>query len=56
MTPVRAATFRLDDDVLEALGRIKERDGIPVSEQVRRALAAWIELKGEKAGPKKQKK
>jgi hypothetical protein len=41
---------------MDALRRIKERDGIPVSEQTRRALLAWIELKGEKLKPKKTTK
>ncbi len=46
MTPLRPANFRLEEELLEALQQIKDRDGIPVSEQVRRALQAWIALKG----------
>ena len=39
MTPVRkVATFRIDDDLLEAMQRLQERDGMPLSEQIRRAL------------------
>ncbi len=31
---------------MDALNKIRERDGIAVSEQVRRALKQWIEVKG----------
>lgn len=37
--------FRIEPEILEALQEIKERDGVPVSEQVRRALRAWVEAK-----------
>lgn len=46
MTPKTASTFRIDDELLEALRTVKQRDGIPISEQVRRALLAWVESKG----------
>jgi uncharacterized protein (DUF4415 family) len=47
MTPVRkVTTFRIDADLLEAMGRLQERDGIPHSEQIRRALRPWLEQKG----------
>jgi hypothetical protein len=45
---LKAATFRLETELLAALSEIRERDGIGVSEQVRRALKAWIEAKGVK--------
>jgi hypothetical protein len=38
-------TFRLPQDTLDALNEIKDRDGIPVSEQMRRAIHTWIETK-----------
>jgi hypothetical protein len=40
---------RLEIALIGALQKIKERDGIPVSEQVKRAIRAWIEKKGVKA-------
>jgi len=47
MTPIRrVATFRVDDDLLEGMRRLQERDGMPLSEQIRRALRPWLELKG----------
>ena len=46
MTPRVATTYRIDDDILEALRVVRERDGVPVSEQVRRALKMWLESKG----------
>ena len=45
---LKPATFRLETEILAALEAIRERDGIPVSEQVRRALKEWIAEKGVK--------
>jgi hypothetical protein len=42
----KIATFRLDDDLLEGLKAVQERDGIPPSEQARRAIRMWLEAKG----------
>ena len=39
-------TFFIDEDQRQALAAIKERDGIPESETIRRALKAWLEQKG----------
>lgn len=47
MSPDRkVTTFRVDPDVLEAMRRLQERDGISYSEQIRRALRPWLEMKG----------
>jgi hypothetical protein len=47
MTAVdRVLTFRVEDDVLAGMERLKERDGIPYSEQIRRALRFWLASKG----------
>jgi hypothetical protein len=48
MTPStrKQTAFRIDSALLEALQAIKVRDGIPLSEQVHRALSAWVESKG----------
>jgi len=47
--------FWLDEDQREGLRVVKERDGVPESEQVRRAIAQWLESKGvmRKAGRKR---
>jgi hypothetical protein len=40
------------------LEAVKQRDGIPLSEQIRRAIRAWLEMKGieieTKGAPKKK--
>ena len=59
MSPKKLAAFRLDEQTIEALAAIKERVGIPVAEQVRRALEQWIAEHGSKAdrkrvGPRKR--
>jgi uncharacterized protein (DUF4415 family) len=47
MTPAKRITaFRIDDDVMEAMRVLQERDGISFSEQMRRALRPWLESKG----------
>jgi antitoxin component of RelBE/YafQ-DinJ toxin-antitoxin module len=50
---LKPATFRLETEILAALEAIRERDGITVSEQVRRALKQWIAEKGVKADRKR---
>jgi uncharacterized protein (DUF4415 family) len=47
MTPVKQITaLRIDADLLEAMRALQERDGISLSEQMRRALRPWLESKG----------
>jgi hypothetical protein len=45
MTPSdkKQTAFRIEPEILDGLQRVKERDGIPISEQVRRALREWLE-------------
>jgi len=38
--------FRVDRDLLQAMNLLQERDGISLSEQMRRALRPWLEKKG----------
>jgi hypothetical protein len=45
-TQTRSSTFRLGDDLLQAMARLHERDGISPSEMARRALTAWLMEKG----------
>jgi hypothetical protein len=45
---LKPTTFRLETEIMAALAEIRDRDGVPVSEQVRRALLQWIEAKGVK--------
>ena len=39
--------FMIDETQRDALRRIKERDGIAESEQIRRAIAEWLERRNE---------
>jgi hypothetical protein len=54
MPLLRSMNFRLETELIEALRDVKDRDGIPVTEQVRRAIIAWLRHKGitVKASPK----
>jgi hypothetical protein len=48
-------TFYCDAHLRAALIAIKMRDGIPEAEQIRRAVAQWVEAKGVMpARPKKR--
>jgi hypothetical protein len=51
MTPgeKKQTAFRIDPGILEGLQVVKARDGVPISEQVRRALRQWLESKGVRA-------
>ncbi len=46
MAPRSRYTFFIDDEQRSALRAIKERDGIPESEQIRRAIAEWVRARG----------
>jgi hypothetical protein len=41
-TPTKHVSFRFPPAMLAALQAIKQRDGVPLSEQVRRAVERWI--------------
>jgi Arc/MetJ-type ribon-helix-helix transcriptional regulator len=43
MSPKIASNIRLDPELLEGMRSIREALGIPVSEQVRRAVNEWLQ-------------
>ena len=55
VTPTRqVVTFRIDPDLQEGMDELKDRDGIPYSEQIRRALREWLVEKAVvKAAPRR---
>ena len=48
MSPLRPTNIRIDTELLEGMQQIVQRDGVPVSEQVRRGIRMWLESKGVK--------
>jgi hypothetical protein len=49
MTPnLKPVNIRLERHLVEGMEEVKRRDGVPISEQVRRAVTAWLETKGVK--------
>jgi hypothetical protein len=47
MSPIdRVVTFRPDQDLLKGMQALKDRDGVPYSEQIRRSLRMWLDTKG----------
>jgi hypothetical protein len=53
MSPKELTAFRIDPDVMEGLRRVKDRDGVPISVQVDRALRTWLGEKGISVTPAK---
>lgn len=45
-TDLKAATFRMEQELLDRLQAHKQASGVPVSEQVRRAIRMWLESQG----------
>jgi predicted DNA-binding protein len=58
MTPStkKQTAVRLEPELLEGLQTLKERDGILISEQVRRAVRAWLESRGVIVSSKQKRK
>jgi hypothetical protein len=52
---LKPTTFRLETEITDALKTIRERDGIALSEQMRRALLQWIASKGVKVKPDRKR-
>jgi len=48
MTPRSRYNFWIDDELREGLRHVRDRDGVLESEQIRRAISAWLEAKGVK--------
>jgi hypothetical protein len=47
MTPrLPTRTFKADDDLWKGLEEVRDRDGITIGEQIRRAISDWLEKKG----------
>lgn len=45
MSPKTMTAFRIEPEIMDGLRCVKDRDGIPFSIQVDRALRAWLEKK-----------
>jgi hypothetical protein len=46
VSPKRKYSFWITEDQYDGLKVVKERDGVLESEQIRRAIDAWLETKG----------
>jgi hypothetical protein len=49
---LRMTSLRLDVNLLDGLRQVKERDGVAITEQIRRASREWLKQKGIKTGTK----
>ena len=46
MSPKELTAFRIEPEIMNKLRQVKDRDGVPLSVQVDRALRAWLEERG----------
>ncbi len=46
MAPRKMRNFRIDEDLAAGLRRVRVRDGISESEQIRRGIRLWLKSKG----------
>ena len=46
MAPKKTFTFAISDEMKGALTTIRERDGIPEAEQIRRGIQMWLDSRG----------
>ena len=42
----KLAVYRMEPELIDGLHQIKERDGLPITWQVRQAIRAWLGSKG----------
>ena len=45
MSPKEMTAFRIAPEIMDGLRRVKDRDGVPLSVQVDRALRVWLKKK-----------
>jgi hypothetical protein len=55
MSPKQLASFRLAPEVIDGLHVVKDRDGVPLTVQVDRALRVWLKTKGVDVGASRQR-
>jgi Arc/MetJ-type ribon-helix-helix transcriptional regulator len=51
----QAMNIRIDPHLVDALEAIRDAEGIPVSEQIRRGIRLWLDQKGATASASKRK-
>lgn len=44
--PLKAVTFKLDLPLIEGMHEYREREGVALTEQVKRALRVWLSERG----------
>jgi hypothetical protein len=56
VSPRKRYTFFIDDEIAAGLKALKERDGIPESEAIRRAIADFLAARRVTVGTKAERK
>ena len=46
MSPKETTALRLDRDLLEAMRKVRQHDGVPVTTQIEMAVREWLEKRG----------
>ncbi len=55
VSPKKSTALRLDVELLNAMGRIRKAEGIPVTTQIEFAVREWLEARGS-VKPKRESK
>jgi hypothetical protein len=55
MSPRQMRNFRIDAELAAGLKLLREREGIPESEQIRRGIRMWLESRGVVSGKKAER-
>ena len=55
VSPKQPTALRLDTELLAAMRQVKERDGIPITTQIEKAVGEWLAKRGaiKKTGRKR---
>jgi hypothetical protein len=48
MSPKEPTALRIDADLMAAMRGVKDRDGIPVTVQIEKAVTEWLQKRGVK--------
>lgn len=56
MSPKELTAFRMAPELMEAMREVKERDGVPISVQIDRAVREWLRARGVEVKKKAERK
>jgi hypothetical protein len=55
MSPKEPTAFRIETALLNAMRAVKDREGIPVTVQIEKAVREWLEQRGAIVKPERKR-